>query len=101
MAAYGPNTSLATKLVVSVLDRPGERKPSSMRTWTTEGVDVRRDPTIGAEVSHFLRQHGVKETVTSERIIGCPHQEGIDYPWAGSVLGALPGPVSIASHTNL
>jgi hypothetical protein len=51
-----------------------------MHTWTIHGVDVRRDPTIAAAVATFLQQHGVKQSVTSDRIIGCPHEEGIDYP---------------------
>jgi hypothetical protein len=55
-----------------------------MRTWTTETGDVRQDPTIAAEVAGFLRRHGAKNTVSSERIIGCPHQEGIDYPMGRS-----------------
>ncbi len=80
MAPYGPDNTLATKLVVSVLERPGQRDPSTMRTWTTEAVDVRHDSTIAADVADFLREQGVKQTVTSDRIMGCPHQEGIDYP---------------------
>ena len=80
IAAYGPNNSLATKLVASVIERPEQSDPSEMRTWTTAAVDVRHDPVIAADVAHFLKQHGVKESVTADRIIGCPHQEGIDYP---------------------
>ena len=80
IAPYGPDDTFATKLVVSVLERPGQRKPAAMRTWTTHAVDVRHDPTIAASVADFLREYGVRHTVTSDRIMGCPHQEGIDYP---------------------
>src|SRR6185503_20245758 len=80
IAAYGPNSSHATKLVVSVLARRDQRDPSAMRTWATEAVDVRHDPVIADEVASFLDQQGAKDTVTTDRIIGCPHQEGIDYP---------------------
>jgi hypothetical protein len=79
IAAYGPDNRLATKLVVSVLERPEQGDPA-MRTWTTHMVDARRDPVIAAEVTEFLRQHGVRDSVTADRIIGCPHQEGVDYP---------------------
>ena len=51
-----------------------------MRTWTTQAVDVRHDPEIAAEVASFMQQHRAKQTVASDRIIGCPHEEGIDYP---------------------
>ena len=67
-----------------MLERPGQRDPFTMRTWTTQTVDVRHDPTIAAGVADFLREYGVKETVTSDRIMGCPHQEGIDYPMGRS-----------------
>jgi hypothetical protein len=80
LAAYGPNKTFATKLVVSVLGRPGQHEPSAMRTWTTHAVDVRFDRAIAAEVAGFVQQHGAKETVSADRIIGCPHEEGIDYP---------------------
>jgi hypothetical protein len=80
IAPYGPDSTFATKLVVSVLERPGQREPAAMRTWTTHAVDVRHDPTIAAGVADFFREYGVKHTVTSDRIMGCPHQEGIDYP---------------------
>lgn len=84
IAPYGPDATFATKLVVSVLERPGQREPCTMRTWTTQAVDVRHDPTITAGVADFLREYGVKHSVTSDRIMGCPHQEGIDYPMGRS-----------------
>jgi hypothetical protein len=28
----------------------------------------------------WLRSEGIKDTVSHDRIIGCPHEEGIDYP---------------------
>src|SRR3989442_5760580 len=80
IAAYGPNNTLATKLVASVLERPGQREPFATRTWTTIAVDVRHDAAIAADAADFLKQQGVKETVTADRIVGCPHEEGIDYP---------------------
>jgi hypothetical protein len=80
IAAYGPDTTLATKLVVSVVERPGQDDPTAMRSWTTQAVDVRHDPTIAADVADFIQQHDAKRTVSPDRIIGCPHEEGIDYP---------------------
>jgi hypothetical protein len=80
IAAYGPDNRLATKLVVSVIERPAQRDPSAMQVWTTEAGDVRHDPLIAAEVAGFLLRHSAKDSVSADRIIGCPHQEGIDYP---------------------
>ena len=51
-----------------------------MRAWSTDASDVRNDPVIAAELADWLRSQGVKDTVSYDRIIGCPHEEGIDYP---------------------
>jgi hypothetical protein len=80
VASYGPDASRATKLVVSIVERPGARDDAPMRTWTSETSDVRHDPAIAREVVDFIAKHGARRTVTADRIIGCPHQEGIDYP---------------------
>ena len=80
LAAYGPDNTCATKLVVSVLERPGQRDPFEMRAWTTQEGDVRNDSAIAAEVADFMLEHGIKESASGDRIIGCPHEEGIDYP---------------------
>ena len=80
VAAYGPDTTLATKLVVSVFERARDSAPSATHTWTTEAGDVRLDPAIAAEVTDFVERHHAKQTISAERIMGCPHEEGIDYP---------------------
>jgi hypothetical protein len=79
IAAYGPDNTFATKLVVAVIDRPGQ-EPTELRTWVTRATDVRNEPVIAADVAEFLEERGVKETVATDGIIGCPHEEGIDYP---------------------
>ena len=83
IAAYGPDNTLATKLVVAVFKRPGQKKPSELHRWITAAGDVRNDETIAIEVVEFLKLHHVTRTITYDRIIGCPHEEGIDYPLGG------------------
>jgi hypothetical protein len=51
-----------------------------MRTWTTDAGDVRHDSLIAAEMAAWLSAQGIKHTLSHDRIIGCPHEEGIDYP---------------------
>jgi hypothetical protein len=36
--------------------------------------------TVIAEIAAFLRENEVKSVVMVDAIIGCPHEEGIDYP---------------------
>jgi hypothetical protein len=78
--AYGPDNTRATKLVVAIFRQPGRQEADELHRWFINEGDVRNDPGIAGEVANFLKQHGAKETKTYDRIIGCPHEEGVDYP---------------------
>ena len=80
ISAYGPDNRRATKLVVGILRRAGQKDANSIRSWTSDASDVRNDPVIASELADWLRSQGVKDTVSHDRIIGCPHEAGIDYP---------------------
>ncbi len=80
IAAYGPDNRRATKLVVAVFKDQGQEEPEALHRWITQTGDVRADPVISAQIIGFLKEHGVAETVVGEQIIGCPHEEGVDYP---------------------
>ncbi|WP_157899924.1 DUF1186 domain-containing protein [Luteitalea pratensis] len=79
LACYGPTPQHATKLVASILLRQGG-EVADRQIWTTLVSDVRHDPTVREEVRAFIEAHAVRDTVTASRLLGCPHQEGIDYP---------------------
>ena len=51
-----------------------------MERWFSERGDLRTDMATANEIARFLERHGVKSVVASEGILGCPHEEGIDYP---------------------
>src|SRR6185295_7089488 len=80
ISAYGPDNTRATKLVVGILRRARQKDPGELRSWSTDEGDVRNDRAIAAEVADWLHRQGIKDTVSYDRIIGCPHEEGIDYP---------------------
>ena len=40
---------------------------------------MRSDPAVAEEMLAFMERHGVLSVVMTDGIIGCPHQEGIDY----------------------
>jgi hypothetical protein len=82
MAFYGPDDKLATKVAVAII-LAQEREPAVLERWFSEAVDVRNNHEISAEIVRFLRRHDVKSVVNPDRIIGCPHEEGIDYPEGG------------------
>ena len=78
IAFYGPDDRRATKLAVGII--VGEdQEPAELRRWFTEGVDIRDDPDTAEEVLAFLDRFGVRSVTMVDRIIGCPHEEGIDY----------------------
>ena len=45
-------------------------------------TDIRDDIRVAEEVLAFITEAGAKSVVMTDRIIGCPHEEGIDYEGA-------------------
>jgi hypothetical protein len=80
VAFYGPDDKLATKVVVSVFLRENS-DPDFLKRWLSTGnIDVRQDLDIGEQILAFLKPHAPRSTVMTDGIIGCPHEEGVDYP---------------------
>ncbi len=58
-------------------------------------ADIRSDDQVFAEIAEFLCDGGARSVVMPEGLLGCPHEEGIDYPagescppcpyWAGRI----------------
>ena len=79
LAFYGPDAAFASKVAVGIVT--SEDAPiDTLQRWFSTGVDIRLDRSIGEQVAAFVKAHGVLTVVESEGIIGCPHEEGIDYP---------------------
>ena len=78
VAFYGPDDKRATKVAVGIITRGDE--VTYLERWSSEEIDVRFDPIIGQQVVDFITRHGVKTVGLADRIIGCPHEEGKDYP---------------------
>jgi hypothetical protein len=79
IAFYGPTAERASKVAVGIVTREGA-EVDILETWQSEERDLLSDDEIGLEISAFLREHQVMSVVMADRIIGCPHEEGIDYP---------------------
>ena len=79
MAFYGPDDHTATKVAVGII--PGEgAEANPLQRWFSEHEDARADPGIAHQIGEFIAAHAVKSVVLVDRIIGCPHEERIDYP---------------------
>ena len=79
VAFYGPDDTHATKVAVGIVAAEGAQA-EALERWFAEERDVRSDPAIGGAILDFIQRHGVKSVVMTDRIIGCPHEEGVDYP---------------------
>src|SRR4051812_45932864 len=78
IAFYGPDNRMATKAAVAIV-LAAEQEPADLRRWLSHDRDVRTDPEIATEILTFIDGAGVKTVTMADRIIGCPHEEGIDY----------------------
>ncbi len=79
VAFYGPDDSRASKVAVSIINAE-DANPSFLERWFLEDGDVRTDPGITDQILRFIQEHQAKSVSMADRIIGCPHEEGIDYP---------------------
>jgi hypothetical protein len=79
VAFYGPDNKTASKVVVGIIAN-ADAEPEPMRKWVSGEVDVRDNKQIQSEIKAFLKEHRAQQIITIDRIIGCPHEEGSDYP---------------------
>jgi hypothetical protein len=79
VAFYGPNDQQATKVAVGIV-RGESVEADPLERWFSEQSDVRSDPDIAGQIAAFIETHAVKSVALADRIIGCPHEEGVDYP---------------------
>jgi hypothetical protein len=72
---HGPSPHLASKIVVGILSAEG--KDPVVREWT--GDDISEDVAAAREIARFIEEYQVARVLTSEWVLSCPHQEGVDY----------------------
>jgi hypothetical protein len=78
VALYGPDDRTATKLTVGIV--PGQDADvTDLRRWLFDQADVRHNADVLEEVLEFIDTTGARSVVMTDRIIGCPHEEGVDY----------------------
>ena len=79
VAFYGPDDGHATKAVVSIVPAK-EAEPTTQATFTSASGDVREDRFLGDRLVDFVEKHGARSVLVAEEVLGCPHEEGTDYP---------------------
>ena len=73
---HGPNPSLATKITVGIL-KDKDQLPV-IKSWS--GDKIAEDEDAAKEIALFIQEYDVARVLTSEWVLSCPHEEGLDYP---------------------
>jgi len=73
---HGPSPHIATKSIVGILASK-ETEPI-FKEW--QGEKVADDVQTAREVARFVQEHEVARVLTSEWVLSCPHEEGVDFP---------------------
>ena len=70
------NTPDSGRLAAAVILHDGAEP--IMKRWVA--TDVTTNPKVQQEMKDFFLQHGVKSVAMSQGNMGCPHEEGEDFP---------------------
>ena len=73
---HGPSPQKASKIIVGILE--DKDQSPIIREWS--GTDIAEDVEAAREISQFIKDHAVARVITSEWVLSCPHEEGVDYP---------------------
>jgi hypothetical protein len=76
---YGPDDKTTTKIVAGVFKK--DRAEPIMKRWVAS--DVTTNPKVQKEIDQFFKKHGITRVGISAGNIGCPHEEGKDFPVGG------------------
>ena len=78
IAFYGPDDRKATKAVLGIILRRGDEP--MLHRYFSEEKDARYNIEIQKDILARIEEHEVRSLIMIEKIFGCPHEEGIDYP---------------------
>jgi hypothetical protein len=76
VALYGPDDQKTTKIAAGVILHDGAEP--ILKRWVA--ADVTSNPKVQQEMKDFFHQHGVRSVAMSQGNMGCPHEEGEDFP---------------------
>ncbi len=79
IAIYGPDDQCATKYAAAIIPFDNA-EPDPIKRWSVLRGDIRSHQKTATELAAFLKLHNVKTIAISDGMMGCPHEEGIDYP---------------------
>ncbi len=72
----GPSPDQASKIIVGIIS--AKDKAPIIREWA--GEDIAEDVESAREIALFIKENDISRVLTSEWVLSCPHEEGVDYP---------------------
>lgn len=78
VAYYGPTDRVATKVAVGIVD--AKENMVALERWFSDSGDIRHDENVTQQIVDFIERHKAQSVGMPDGILGCPHEEGIDYP---------------------
>ena len=76
VAHYGPDDTVTTKIVAAVIRSEGAEP--ILERWV--GTNVMSNPKVRRQIQEFFERNFVKAVMATDANIGCPHEEGPDFP---------------------
>ncbi|RLC66193.1 MAG: hypothetical protein DRI48_05250 [Chloroflexi bacterium] len=76
VAYYGPDDRTVTKIAAGVIE--SEDAEPIMKRW--RGSDVATSSQVQKEIQEFFEAHKVQHVAVVDGVLGCPHEEGVDFP---------------------
>ncbi len=73
---FGPDDQTITKIIAVVIQSFGS--DPILRTWS--GASVSTESEVVKEIGQHFKKFQVNEVVMTDGVIGCPHEEGVEYP---------------------
>jgi len=75
VALYGPDDQTTTKIVAGVIKHEGAEPV--LERWV--GSNIKDSPKVRRQMQAFFERHQVKFVAATDRNMGCPHEEGLDF----------------------
>ena len=79
VAFYGPDDRVTTKITAGVITHLGAEP--ILRRWM--GTGIKDNARVHREMREFFQEYGVQNVGMSDGNLGCPHEEGEDFPLGG------------------
>lgn len=74
---YGPDDKTSVKIAVGIINKPGG-ETVALKRWV--GTNLSTNPKVKQEILGFIKEHKARQFVMTDGVIGCIHEEGLDYP---------------------